>query len=123
MDHRTTRGETRKALRKACGGPEGESRGNSTLTGEELESILLSDLEGLYQSEAAGMMKISRATYARLVFSARRKIAESLFRGDPVIAPGGAGGAILRGIKCPIHRRRGRGGRLCLCGGDKKNGL
>ena len=122
MDHPTTREPARKNRRKSAGGQAAEPPGNKELTGEELESILLSDLEGLYQSEAAEMMKLSRATYARLIFSARRKIAESLYRGGAVIVPGGACRTIVEGIKCPIHRRRGRGGRLCLCGGEKKNG-
>lgn len=100
----------------------GEAARSGALTGEELESILLSDLEGLYQAEAAKLMRISRATYARLVFSARRKIAESLYRGHPVVVSGKPDGAIVEGLKCPIHANRRRSGRLCLCKGEKNYG-
>ncbi len=122
MDRKRTDVESGRDRRKHT---DGRARGSSegrALTGEELESILLSDLEGLYQAEAAKLMRISRATYARLVFSARRKIAESLYRGCQVAVSGGMDGAIVEGLKCPIHRNRRRGGRLCLCGGEKKDG-
>jgi len=97
--------------------PQGEKRaGDAVLTSNELESILLSDMEGLYQAEAAKMMHVSRATYARLVFSARRKIAESLFCGSPLLVASGGEAFSVKNVKCPIHKSRKRCGRLCLCG-------
>lgn len=92
------------------------------LTAEELRSIRLSDLEGLYQEEAARIMGISRATFARLVFSARRKIAASLCSGRPVEVPGMREESGPKAVRCPIHGGRKRGGRLCLCRGDRNDG-
>jgi uncharacterized protein len=48
---------------------------------DELESLRLADLNGLYQEAAAEQMKISRATFARIVESARRKVADALVHG------------------------------------------
>ena len=48
---------------------------------DELESLRLADLNGHYQEAAADQMKISRATFARIVESARRKVADALVHG------------------------------------------
>ncbi len=48
---------------------------------DELEAIRLADYEGRYHEEAASEMKISRATFGRIVNEARRKVAEALIRG------------------------------------------
>jgi predicted DNA-binding protein (UPF0251 family) len=45
---------------------------------DEMEAIRLADYEGLYQQECADKMGISRTTFARLITSARRKIADGL---------------------------------------------
>jgi predicted DNA-binding protein (UPF0251 family) len=45
---------------------------------DEVEAIRLSDYEGLYQQECADKMGISRTTFARLIESARGKIADAL---------------------------------------------
>ena len=45
---------------------------------DEMEAIRLSDYEALYQQECADKMGISRATFSRLVESARKKIADAL---------------------------------------------
>jgi predicted DNA-binding protein (UPF0251 family) len=48
---------------------------------DELEALRLADLEGCYQEDAAKAMGVSRQTFARIVESARRKVAEALVNG------------------------------------------
>lgn len=45
---------------------------------DELEALRLADLEGLYQEEAALRMGVSRATFGRVLASARHKVAQCL---------------------------------------------
>ncbi|MEA1982907.1 MAG: DUF134 domain-containing protein [Campylobacterota bacterium] len=45
---------------------------------DEMEALRLADNEGFYQQESADRMEISRTTFARLVESARKKIADAL---------------------------------------------
>ena len=59
------------------------------LTMDELESIRLADLEGLYQEDAAGHMCVSRQTFANILVSARSKIAECLIQGKALRIEGG----------------------------------
>ncbi len=51
----------------------------------EAEVLRLVDIEGLYQEQAGEMMGVSRGTVWRLLASARRKIARSLFEGRPLV--------------------------------------
>lgn len=60
-----------------------------TVTVDELEALRLADLEGLYQEQAAEQMRVSRPTFARIVESARRKVAESLVKGKALRIEGG----------------------------------
>jgi predicted DNA-binding protein (UPF0251 family) len=48
---------------------------------DEIEALRLADHEGRYHEEAAGEMKISRATFGRIVNEARRKVASALVQG------------------------------------------
>lgn len=48
---------------------------------DEFEAIRLADYEGRYHEEGAADMKISRATFGRIVNEARHKIAEALTQG------------------------------------------
>ena len=48
---------------------------------DELEAIRLADGESLYHEEAARKMKISRATFGRILEGARHKIAEAILKG------------------------------------------
>ena len=48
---------------------------------DEFEALRLADFEGLYQEDAAGRMGISRQTFANIVRSARRKVADALVHG------------------------------------------
>jgi uncharacterized protein len=52
-----------------------------SLTLDELEAIRLADYEGHYHEDAAREMKVSRATFGRIVKEARHKIAEALTQG------------------------------------------
>ena len=86
---------------------------------DEVESLRLADLNGEYQEPAAERMKISRATFARIVESARRKVADALVHGKalqiqtepgaqppaPALAPGACH---RRGCGCKGHGH-GRG--------------
>lgn len=56
---------------------------------DELEALRLADMEGLYQEEAAERMNISRPTFARVVESARRKVAGALVKGKGIKIEGG----------------------------------
>jgi predicted DNA-binding protein (UPF0251 family) len=45
---------------------------------DEFEAIRLACLEELDQADAAGLMKISRSTFSRILASAHKKIADGL---------------------------------------------
>jgi len=59
------------------------------LTFDELEAIRLTDLEGLYQADAAEQMNVSRQTLGNIVNSAHKKIAEALIKGMAIKIEGG----------------------------------
>jgi predicted DNA-binding protein (UPF0251 family) len=48
---------------------------------DELEAIRLADYEGLYHEDAARTMKISRATFGRILDGARHTVAEAIIKG------------------------------------------
>lgn len=97
-----------------------------TLTVDELEAVRLTDLEGLYQADAAEKMNVSRQTLGRILESAHRKVADALVNGKALLIEGGTvelaegvGGVedvaprLRQGGRC-----RGRGGgRRRRCGG------
>lgn len=68
------------SLFKPAGIPAGELE-LVVLSLDEVEALRLADLNGEYQEAAAERMKISRATFARIVESARRKVADALVHG------------------------------------------
>jgi uncharacterized protein len=71
------------------------------LSVDELEALRLADLEGLYHDAAAGRMRVSRATFGRIVETARRKVAEALVRGKALKIRGGAvAWAGMRHFRC-----------------------
>jgi len=51
---------------------------------DELESLRLSDLLAYSQENAAKEMKVSRATFGRIVESARKKVADAILNGKAV---------------------------------------
>lgn len=48
---------------------------------DEVEALRLADYESLYHQEAALEMGISRATFGRIVASARHKVAQAIING------------------------------------------
>lgn len=48
---------------------------------DELEALRLADVEGLYHEDAALRMKVSRATFGRVLSEARHKVAEAILQG------------------------------------------
>jgi uncharacterized protein len=48
---------------------------------DEFEAIRLADHEGLYHEEAAVRMSISRATFGRILESARSRVADAIING------------------------------------------
>ena len=56
---------------------------------DEFESLRLADLDELYQEEAARKMKVSRPTFARIVKSARKKVADALVNIKAIKIEGG----------------------------------
>lgn len=83
---------------------------------DELEALRLADLQGLYQEKAAEQMKISRPTFARVVESARKKVADALINGRALRLEGGP--IIHPPIPAtPEERRGGWGGRRGCCHG------
>lgn len=59
------------------------------LTLDELESLRLADVEGLYHEQAAVQMGVSRATFGRIVQAARKKMATALVKGRAIRVEGG----------------------------------
>ncbi len=70
------------------------------LTFDELEAIRLTDLEGMYQADAAARMNISRQTLGNIVAAAHRKIAEALIKGKAIKIEGGTI-EYMRRLYCP----------------------
>jgi len=60
-----------------------------TVTLDEFEAIRLADIGGLYQEQAARQMKVSRATFGRIVETAHRKVADALVNGKALKIEGG----------------------------------
>ncbi|MBN2417684.1 DUF134 domain-containing protein [bacterium] len=87
-----------------------------SLTLDEMEAMRLADLEGLSQQEGAERMNISRATFGRIVASARGKTAEALYTGLAIKIEGGQiefhGGGPCRHGRGHQHGRRGFAGRM-----------
>ena len=78
------------------------------LTLDELEALRLADFNGQYQEQAAEQMKISRATFARIVESARKKVADALLHGKALRIEGGP--VVMKGVEnMPAGQGQGRG--------------
>jgi len=82
------------------------------LTVDELEAIRLSDLQGLYQEQAAEKMNVSRQTFGRILESAHKKIADALVNAKALSIEGGPIELDAAAMDAePPHRfRRGFGG-------------
>ncbi len=82
---------------------EESEKGYVTLSVDELESLRLSDMENIEQEEAAKRMAVSRGTFQRILYSARRKTAEALCEGRGILIEGG-NYEIMKG-NCQCHPR------------------
>jgi predicted DNA-binding protein (UPF0251 family) len=71
---------------------------------DEFEAIRLADLEGLYQQQAAEAMGVSRQTFARVVESGRRKVADALVHGKALVIRGLEPVSAGRSYRCPRCR-------------------
>lgn len=60
-----------------------------TLTVDEFEALRLADLEALSHEQAAKKMKISRATFGRVIEKARRTVVDALVNGKAILIEGG----------------------------------
>lgn len=70
--------------------PEGvEEKGEVTLTLEEFEAIRHIDFEGLDQSQAAQIMKVSRQTFGRILKTGRFNLSSALVNGYRLKIGGG----------------------------------
>ena len=69
------------------------------LSYDELEALRLSDVEGLYQAEAATRMGISRSTFQRILSQAHHKVARALVEGAALII--GQAEAPMQHWRCP----------------------
>lgn len=70
------------------------------LSVEEAEAIRLKDLEGLEQEQGAEKMSISRPTFQRILYSARRKIADALLNGKSIRISGGKFRMAVNRFRC-----------------------
>lgn len=59
------------------------------LSVEEIEAIRLKDLQDMDQEQCAQQMNISRATFQRILESARKKLADALLSGKAIKIAGG----------------------------------
>jgi predicted DNA-binding protein (UPF0251 family) len=69
--------------------PENDDGGFVTITVDEIEALRLCDVENMDQEDAALKMEVSRGTFQRILYSARRKSAEALCDGKGVLIQGG----------------------------------
>ena len=72
-----------------------------SLTFDELEAVRLTDLEELYQADAAAQMKVSRQTLGNIVKAAHKKIAEALIKGKAIKIEGGTVEYMRKLYYCP----------------------
>jgi predicted DNA-binding protein (UPF0251 family) len=70
------------------------------LSVEEAEAIRLKDIEGLEQDGCAKKMSVSRSTFARVLLSARRKMADALLNGKAIRIEGGNYEMSVRRFRC-----------------------
>lgn len=109
-----------KRQRRVCGMPRFvsfSSAGGDTsaddavvMTVEEYETVRLIDGEEMTQEECAGYMQVARTTVQQIYADARKKIAQLLVEGRPLLIDGGnyrlCDG---KGRQCVCCRCRGRG--------------
>jgi len=89
---------------------------------DEFEAIRLADQNNMYHADAAELMEVSRATFGRIVSSARGKMADALINGKTLRIEGGPVYAEKDGRHwcpaCPLLAE-GEGCPKALCKGRK----
>jgi len=70
------------------------------LSVEEAEALRLKDIEGLAQDDCARKMSVSRPTFARILLSARQKMADALLNGKAIRIEGGNYEMAVRRFRC-----------------------
>lgn len=81
--------------------PDGQTNAiNIILLVEELEALRLKDLDGMDQVTCAIEMGVSRATFQRILQSARKKMVTSLVNGQTIIIKGGSYMVKQRKFEC-----------------------
>jgi len=85
------------------------------LTLDELEALRLSDLDELYQEEAAEKMNISRQTFGNIIKSAHKKVADSLINSKALKIEGGTVEKAGKSFICCRCRKE-----FLLAGGENK---
>lgn len=73
--------------RCSCFKPQGLSKKGLCgvdLEKDEFEALRLHNVNGLDQNQAAQKMRISQPTFARILSSAQKKVAEALVRGEEI---------------------------------------
>ncbi len=98
--HRRVSGEFNATYFKPAGIPV-RDLDTVNLTFDELEAVRLTDLEDLYQADAAVKMNISRQTLGNIVKSAHKKIAEALIKGKAIKIEGGTIEYMRKLYYCP----------------------
>lgn len=59
--------------------------GTAVISLDQFEAVRLCDIEGLDQSEAGLRMGVSRGTVQRLLYRARKDMAEAVLRNDAIV--------------------------------------
>ena len=92
--------EPNVTLFKPCGVPRWKIS-EIVLTVDEFEALRLADYDCLHQAQAATEMGISRATFGRIIETARHKVIEALYRGNALRIEGGAYEVVMQRVfKC-----------------------
>ncbi|WP_272698815.1 DUF134 domain-containing protein [Desulfovibrio sp. Fe33] len=92
----------------------------ATLTLEELEALRLADAQGLTQEEGAQAMGVSRATFGRVLGSARHIVATALAEGHAIRIDGGHYTLAGDAWECP---KKSRGESSQTLGDDSMPGM
>jgi uncharacterized protein len=76
-----------RCFRPQCKKPGG--LGGVEVSIDEFEALRLADLEGMTHAKAAGLMKVSRPTFTRILSSAHMKVADGLVNIKAIRIEGG----------------------------------